>query len=67
MKDLEFSDSILRLPQGSFPVEIGKYSAGILFKRCLYDKLIKILTKRTNDDVLFEGFVFIGPPGIGKV
>jgi hypothetical protein len=69
MKNLDFQDSILRLPEGmTFPVEFGKLRAGILIERPLYKKLNKLISIYKNDSVdLHDGVIFIGPPGAGKV
>jgi hypothetical protein len=69
MKELDFSDSILRLPEGkTFPVEFGKGFAGILIKRPLYEKLEYIISSYKKIDVpLQDGVILIGPPGAGKV
>jgi hypothetical protein len=68
MKNLDFSDSILRLPKGmTFPVEIGKSHAGILIKRPVYEKLQNMISLYDNNVDLYQGVILIGPPGAGKV
>jgi hypothetical protein len=68
MKNLEFSDSILKLPEGkTFPVEFGKSHAGILIKRPLYEKLTKIISFYKKSDDNYGGVILIGPSGAGKV
>jgi hypothetical protein len=68
MKNLDFKDSILSLPEGkTFPVEFGKCNAGILIKRRLYKKLKKIISFFKNNEHKYYGVILIGPPGAGKV
>jgi DNA replication protein DnaC len=68
MKNLDFQDSILRLPEGmTFPVEFGEDLAGILIKRALYEKLKQIISFYKNSGERYLGVIFIGPPGAGKV
>jgi hypothetical protein len=68
MKDLDFSDSILRLPEGlSFPVDCGCRYCGILIKRPLYEKLIKVISFYKNNVDKYGGVILIGSPGVGKV
>ena len=68
MKSLDFSNSILQLPEGkTFPVEYGKLGAGILMKRRVYALLTELIENCIKDIYAFEGVILIGPPGSGKV
>jgi hypothetical protein len=69
MINLDFKDSILRLPVGkTFPVEFGEECAGILIERPLYHKRIKIISSyKDNTAAKYKCVIFIGPPGAGKV
>jgi len=68
MRNTEFSNSLLQLPEGkTFPVEFGKVQAGVLLKRRLYDILVQILFDCITTIPAFQGIIFIGPPGSGKV
>jgi hypothetical protein len=68
MKNLDFKDSILRLPEGkTFPVDFGGDLAGILIKRPLYEKLNKIISFYKNSADRLRGLILIGPTGAGKV
>lgn len=68
MLNIDFSNSLLQLPNGkTFPVEFGKFHAGVLLKRRLFDVLIQVLFNCVHTVPGFEGAIFIGPPGSGKV
>ena len=66
--DSDFSNSILQLPnEKTFPVEFGMVGAGILMKRRLHEILVQIMEHYDATIDGFQGLIFIGPPGSGKV